>query len=60
MKALYLICVFDLLCADELCAGKVEAAKEEDPMLICTAFKRHRFYLFTRREPDSQEYVYFI
>eukprot|EP01104_Vermistella_antarctica_P017578 TRINITY_DN6243_c0_g1_i1.p1 TRINITY_DN6243_c0_g1~~TRINITY_DN6243_c0_g1_i1.p1 ORF type:complete len:636 (+),score=170.85 TRINITY_DN6243_c0_g1_i1:96-2003(+) len=25
----------------------------QDPTLICTAFKKHRFYLFTRREPSD-------
>ncbi|KAJ3022231.1 UNVERIFIED_CONTAM: hypothetical protein HDU68_009241 [Siphonaria sp. JEL0065] len=24
-----------------------------DPTIICTAFKRNRFYMFSRREPDS-------
>jgi len=24
-----------------------------DPTLFCTAYKRNRFYLFTKREPDS-------
>mmetsp|Transcript_21447 Transcript_21447/g.27271 ORF Transcript_21447/g.27271 Transcript_21447/m.27271 type:complete len:607 (-) Transcript_21447:39-1859(-) len=27
----------------------------EDPTLICTAYKKHRFYLFSRREPDESE-----
>jgi len=26
-----------------------------DPTLFCTAYKRNRFYLFTKREPDSEE-----
>ncbi|KAJ3328777.1 hypothetical protein HDU76_009310 [Blyttiomyces sp. JEL0837] len=30
-------------------------SEELDPTLICTAFKRNRFYLFSRREPDSGE-----
>ncbi|ORY51823.1 hypothetical protein BCR33DRAFT_752713 [Rhizoclosmatium globosum] len=25
----------------------------QDPTIICTAFKRNRFYMFSRREPDS-------
>eukprot|EP00698_Gefionella_okellyi_P003518 TRINITY_DN13311_c0_g1_i1.p1 TRINITY_DN13311_c0_g1~~TRINITY_DN13311_c0_g1_i1.p1 ORF type:complete len:651 (-),score=160.11 TRINITY_DN13311_c0_g1_i1:17-1969(-) len=37
--------------------GKVETAKEEDPTLVCTSFKRQRLYLFTRREPDSADAV---
>ena len=24
-----------------------------DPLLVCTAFKKHRFYLFSRRQPDD-------
>ena len=24
-----------------------------DPMLICTAYKKNRFYLFTRKDPDD-------
>jgi len=24
---------------------------ENDPTLFCAAYKKHRFYLFTRREP---------
>lgn len=24
-----------------------------DPTLICTAFKKNRFYLFSRRDPDD-------
>lgn len=27
----------------------------EDPTLICTAYKKHRFYLFSRREPEESE-----
>lgn len=27
--------------------------EEQDPTLFCTAFKRARFYLFSRQEPDS-------
>ncbi|XP_054764435.1 peptidylprolyl isomerase domain and WD repeat-containing protein 1-like isoform X1 [Lytechinus pictus] len=26
---------------------------EADPTLVCSAFKKNRFYLFTRREPDD-------
>ena len=24
-----------------------------DPTLICTAYKKNRFYMFTRREPED-------
>ncbi|KAH6934371.1 hypothetical protein HPB50_023740 [Hyalomma asiaticum] len=26
---------------------------QADPMLVCTAFRKNRFYLFSRREPDE-------
>ena len=26
-----------------------------DPTLICTAYKRNRFYLFSRRDPDDKK-----
>ena len=26
-----------------------------DPLLLCTAFKKERFYLFSRREPEEAE-----
>lgn len=26
-----------------------------DPTLFCTAFKKNRFYVFTRREPDDSK-----
>ena len=32
-----------------------KAAKEEDPMLICGAFKRNRFYCFSTREPAEPD-----
>ncbi|KAG0414725.1 hypothetical protein HPB47_008096 [Ixodes persulcatus] len=28
-------------------------AAEADPTIVCTAFRKNRFYLFTRREPDE-------
>jgi len=28
---------------------------EHDPTLVCSAFRKHRFYLFTRREPTMDE-----
>ena len=30
-----------------------KADAEEDPTLICAAYKKHRFYLFSRREPSD-------
>jgi len=33
----------------------VKISQEEDPTLICCAFKKSRFYLFTRREPEEPE-----
>lgn len=31
--------------------GNLVAKAEEDPTIFATAFRKHRFYLFTRREP---------
>ncbi|KAJ3345581.1 hypothetical protein HDU91_007304 [Kappamyces sp. JEL0680] len=31
----------------------LQESEETDPTIICTAFRKNRFYLFTRREPDS-------
>jgi len=31
-------------------SGMIEIAKF-DPTLVCTAFKKNRFYLFSKREP---------
>jgi peptidylprolyl isomerase domain and WD repeat-containing protein 1 len=27
--------------------------KEIDPLILCSAFKKHRFYIFSRREPED-------
>jgi len=32
-----------------------KADAEEDPTLICAAYKKHRFYLFSRREPSDAD-----
>ncbi len=32
-------------------------SEQTDPTLFCTAYKRNRFYLFTKREPDSTQSV---
>jgi peptidylprolyl isomerase domain and WD repeat-containing protein 1 len=32
----------------------IKEAEETDPTLICTAFKKNRFYIFSRREPDTE------
>lgn len=38
-------------------SSSTKAAAEQlpDPLLICSAAKRIRFYLFTRREPSDTE-----
>ncbi|KAK9763570.1 Peptidyl-prolyl cis-trans isomerase cyp15 [Basidiobolus ranarum] len=33
----------------------VKDSETLDPTLFCTAYKRNRFYLFTRRDPDNEE-----
>ncbi|ELR20633.1 CYP, putative, partial [Acanthamoeba castellanii str. Neff] len=35
--------------------GDMRADAEEDPTLVCAAFKKGRFYLFSRREPEEGE-----
>jgi peptidylprolyl isomerase domain and WD repeat-containing protein 1 len=35
--------------------GDMRADAEEDPTLVCAAFKKNRFYLFSRREPEEGE-----
>ncbi|KAL3903167.1 MAG: hypothetical protein SGPRY_011786, partial [Prymnesium sp.] len=32
-----------------------KVSDEEDPTLFCCAFKRSRFFLFTRREPEEPD-----
>ncbi|KAI9597332.1 peptidyl-prolyl cis-trans isomerase cyp15 [Syncephalis fuscata] len=32
----------------------VKEKERKDPTLLCTAFKRNRFFLFTRRDPESE------
>ena len=29
--------------------------EEQDPVIICTSFKRKRFYIFSRPEPEEQQ-----
>jgi peptidylprolyl isomerase domain and WD repeat-containing protein 1 len=31
--------------------------EEKDPTLVCTAFKQNRFYVLTKREPDSYAFI---
>lgn len=31
----------------------IKVTEEEDPTLFCVAFKKSRFFLFTRREPEE-------
>jgi len=33
----------------------LQANAEYDPTLFCSAFKKQRFYMFTKREPDTSE-----
>lgn len=33
--------------------GGGSTGPKHDPTIICTAFKRHRFYLFSQREPED-------
>eukprot|EP01083_Nonionella_stella_P033870 92682_1 len=35
-------------------SGSAINQRNEDPTLICTSFRRQRFYLFTRREPKEE------
>jgi peptidylprolyl isomerase domain and WD repeat-containing protein 1 len=35
--------------------GDMQANAEEDPTLVCAAFKKNRFYLFSGREPEEGE-----
>lgn len=35
--------------------GKSSQEKATDPTLFCTAYKKNRFYLFTKREPQENE-----
>jgi peptidylprolyl isomerase domain and WD repeat-containing protein 1 len=35
--------------------GMTSQAKEADPTLYCTAWKKNRFYIFSKREPEDQE-----
>lgn len=35
--------------------GMSSQQKIKDPTLYCTAFKKNRFYIFSRREPEDQE-----
>lgn len=38
----------------------LQITEQQDPTLVCTGFKKNRFYLFTRREPDSYVSPYVI
>lgn len=49
----------DLSQAMATSANPILAEREtRDPTLICTAYKRQRFYLFTRSEPEY--YIFFL
>ena len=36
----------------------LKESETTDPTLFCTAYKRNRFYMFTRREPESLSLYY--
>jgi len=35
--------------------GTTANKKEGDPTLFCTSFKKNKFYIFSRREPEESE-----
>lgn len=35
--------------------GIAPSKEEQDPVIFCTAYKRNRFYLFSRREPEEHQ-----
>ena len=35
--------------------GQSNRIKEFDPILICSAFKKNRFYVFSKREPEETD-----
>ncbi len=36
-------------------SGHAARLNESDPTLFCTAYRRNRFYLFSRREPEDHQ-----
>lgn len=36
-------------------AGTTANKKETDPTLYCTSFKKNKFYIFSKREPEDSE-----
>lgn len=42
-----------------MATGRVEAAKEDDPMIICNSFKTQRLYFYTKHEPDTEMHALF-
>lgn len=41
----------------KLPTGPDSKALEQDPVLVCTAYGKQRFYMFTRREPEDTEHA---
>jgi len=37
-------------------ASKNDPKNRPDPTIICTSYKKSRFYLFSRREPSDAEF----
>jgi peptidylprolyl isomerase domain and WD repeat-containing protein 1 len=35
--------------------GKSSMEKISDPTLVCSAFKKNRFYMFSQREPEDPD-----
>jgi len=35
--------------------GDLKSDAEDDPTLLCTAYKKHRLYLFSKREPEEPD-----
>lgn len=35
--------------------GTTANKKETDPTIYCTSFKKNKFYIFSRREPEDSE-----
>jgi hypothetical protein len=47
-----LICGAGLIAA----SGNALAVKQEDPALFCAAYRKNRFYWFSKREPKDEGY----
>ena len=36
--------------------GNAAFQKEVDPLILCTAYKKNRFYIFSRRQPEDLQH----